>query len=217
MCETCTAVRSATGVDEAPLGHEPRRRRREHEIADQRDRHRDHEHVAHEVEAAVVAQVQIQQRRDRDGVCAFTYSQLEQLHHEVAARGPRLDRGLDEQVQRALQRDQVAGVREGGVGARPRRGPARGGRRGRPGRTARPAAARPAIRGAGGAPAERERGRPSTVKPRRCSSATGPVIEDADKSEADHDAHAARRGWRARGSSLRQLLPRTRRRSPGAQ
>ena len=52
-------------VDEAPLGQEARRRGREQAVADQADRHADEQHVAHEVVAAVVGDVEVEQQRRR--------------------------------------------------------------------------------------------------------------------------------------------------------
>ena len=64
------------------------------DVADERDAHRDHEHVAHEVEVAVVAQVQVQQRPEGNGGLRVDVDASWQTsHHHVAARRPRLDEG----------------------------------------------------------------------------------------------------------------------------
>ncbi len=179
------------GVDEAPLGHEPRRRRREHDVADERDRHRDHEHVAHEVEGAVVAQVQVEQRGDRDRSSARSRTASWRAPSHVAARRPRLHARLDEQVQRrARSRSGRARARRRRW-RRPRRDRARGGRRSRR-REQRDLAqhVQPSVRQ--DARLQETSAGDHRAKPRRCSAAAGAVVEDAREREVDHDVQAAR-------------------------
>ena len=103
-------------VDEAPLGQEARRRGREDRISHQSDQHGDREHVAHEVERAVVAHIQVDQCRKRDRGLRVHVQPAGEVHQQVAARRPSLDARLDEHVQRALHSDQVTRVPESGGG-----------------------------------------------------------------------------------------------------
>ena len=164
------------------------------DVADERDRHRDHEHVAHEVEAAVVAQVEVQQRRDRDRASARSRTASSPA---PSRRGcPRPTPGSRARRTRACARsseirsrawanaavgvslDQAAHEPVGEVRER---------------RTATPAAARPAIRAAGRAPAGDERGRPSRRSLDDAQRQRGPWLEDARQREADHDVQAPAR------------------------
>ena len=105
------------GVEEAPLGEEARRRGREHGVADERDAERDHEHVAHEVEAVVVEEVEEDQRAERDRGLGVDVHPRGEVDDRRLVVGPGLHAGLDEDAQRLLDVDEVAGVLEGDGGA----------------------------------------------------------------------------------------------------
>ena len=104
-------------VQEAPLGEEARRRGRHHGVADERDAHGDHEHVAHEVEALVVEEVEEDQRAERHRGLAVEVDPAGEVDDRRLGRRPGLHAGLDEEAHGLLEVDQVARVGEGHRGA----------------------------------------------------------------------------------------------------
>ena len=99
-------------VAEAPLGQEARRRGGVRHVADQREAHRDHEHVAHEVEGVVARDVEPDQERRRDHEVRVHVHPAGERDDPVLALGPGLEARLEEEPERALGVDEVARVLE---------------------------------------------------------------------------------------------------------
>ncbi len=103
------------GVGEAELFEEPRRRGRDQRVADQREAHRDHEHVAHEVEVIVAIEVEPDQEHRRDHEVGVQVREVRQVEdprpeHQV------LQAFLEERAGGALEVDHRVAVGEGLVG-----------------------------------------------------------------------------------------------------
>ena len=99
-------------VDEAVLRVEPRRRGREQRVADQRQPHRGHEHVADEVEGLVAEQVEPDEEGDRDRELAVHVDLVREVDQPARRQEEGLQVGLEEGVRRALEVDDLLAVGE---------------------------------------------------------------------------------------------------------
>ena len=92
-----TPVKAVIVSMKPSLGEHPRRRGRVERVADQREAHRDHEHVADEVEVLVAEQVEPDEEADRDhevGVQVHLVGEVDQPRRVVEQR--LLEAGLEE-------------------------------------------------------------------------------------------------------------------------
>ena len=91
-------------------GEHPRRRGRVERVADQRQAHRDHEHVADEVVGLVAEEVEPDQEAERDRELGVEVELVGEVDQPVGGQEERLQAGLEEGVGRALEVDHLLAV-----------------------------------------------------------------------------------------------------------
>ena len=105
-------------VDEAVLREEARRRGREADVADQRQAHRHHEHVADEVIGVVVEEVEPEEEDDRDRELGVQVEVVGDFDQPVGRQEELLQVRLEERVGGALEGDDLFPVvQRGGFAA----------------------------------------------------------------------------------------------------
>ena len=97
-------------VDETLLREEPRRRRGHERVADDRQGHRNHEHVPHEVEVLIAEDVQPDQERRGHHEVAVHVHVVGEVDDPAVVDEDRLQIGLEEGVQALLEGDHVLTV-----------------------------------------------------------------------------------------------------------
>ena len=109
-------AREADGVGDAEAGDEPGRGGREQDVGDRRDGDREQQRRAQQPVLGAVAHGQPDQHRDDHRPEADEVVEIEEPP-DRQRRDRALHRALVEQVGRALDRDQLVGVRERAIGA----------------------------------------------------------------------------------------------------